>query len=1001
MAMAGSASCVRMQLLLLVNVLLVLLMAPVADAASPRIKKISLVHVNNSVLPYGLNDTVPMVVELEAPYSSADTTGECTINEQRVNITGGLFSYLVQVNDSDIHVLHYSCALHVAIGGGNHDTIKQDGVIKHQIQQIDGTVPVVDDMFMIFSSDKPARIGSVLSITLRAVNLTRGYTGKCQVNGVKDLEIMEAEDDGYYMTQYMVREGDASVDANATMPLECVVQNAANNTNSFKHDVELGFAIDAQRPHIVSTSLLFSSDHPAHEGTIIEIQITTDKPEPHLHPVTGNSCMVNNVSVSQSFAKSADDAFLITYVVGRGEAMWKAGELPVYCVVQDAAGNTATIRHFTDGNTLFARELKPVELDPDDVISAAYFPDQKLMVGFAIVAIASHSISKVCPHVGLPSISGYIITGILVGPYVLNFLSSSQIRRLRVIDELSLAYIGLTAGSKLHWKEMRPMMKSILSVTLWLTVVEYIVGTLTIAVLAGYIDFLQDTTDSERYAIALLAGCMMTARSPSSALAVIEETKSHGHFTMLVFAVTVMCDVVVICLFNINNMITESFLSEKGISFGAFVQLLLQLCCSVGMGLVLGKVMGCIILWRHAKIKRKSVLYVAQQVLKQALLLLFGWMIFAISHLTHPYMEPLLCCLVSGAVMWNCSPHPEELGILLKKLAGLVYVSFFTITGATLELDMLVKAMMLSIVLSLTRIVAIFIGSLLGGKCAGEDKEHSHVAWMAYVTQAGVTLGLAKQIQLLYPGWGSYFSTMIVAVVICNQIIGPPLLRYVLRHVGDAKKKEVGKVDGLKALVLTNNPCSDSAMSRLEMCGWNVVRHPIQISSGELTALKGQYPDAAIQEIQEQLRQQEPLDVVVVIMKRDEENFQVIRALTSACHRMKRITVLRVVVLVAGNDSAVKWTTKFADMPVTEEFGDTIDVVVVDRTEATDMLIELASCGKVVNTADIVTTPEDEEEDVHQLEEGDTSVNLQLPTRTVPGLRQSITRKVRRMMLKV
>lgn len=927
----------------------------------------------------------------------SSVSGACTVNGQNVTVAGGAFNYVVQKNDSDVVGLQYTCAL--VDGAGNAHA--QSGTIKRSELSIDGSEPVLDEVFMVFSTDKPARIGTVISITLRAKDLKNGYSGTCTVNGKGGLALLGGEDDGFYMTQYTVAQGDRSRDDGDTIPLDCLVANAAGNVFRYQEDLDLDFAIDAEGPQVVSTGILFSSDRPAHEGSIIEIQVTLEDNEPNLAVAKNQSCTINNVSVAESFTKSSSNSFLLTYVVGKGQAHWKPGALPVHCVIQDAAGNTAVVDHFTDKNTLFARELKPVELGTDDVISWNYFPDKLLLISFVIVAIASHTISKVCPHVGLPRITGYILTGILVGPYVLNFITAPQIRRLRVIDELSLAYIGLTAGSKLHWKTMKPIMKSIATVTIGLTIIEYIVGTLTITVLAGYIDFLQDTTSSEITAIALLAGCMMIARSPSSALAVIEETKSQGHFTTLVFAVTVMCDVIVIFLFNVNSMITESFLSEKSMSSKDLLRLVLQLCGSIGVGLVFGKLMALIVLWRHRKIKRKSSLLVLQQVFKQFLILLYGWTIFVVSHLVHPYLEPLLCCMVSGAVMWNTSPNPEELGILLKRLADLVYVCFFTITGATLELDMVVKALALSIVLCVTRVGAIFLGSFLGGVCAGEDRGHSKVAWMAYITQAGVTLGLAKQIQLLYPGWGSYFSTMIVAVVICNQLIGPPLLRYVLRLVGDARKKEIGKVDGLSALVLSIGINSIGAISRLEMCGWNVTSHLIESDADELALAKGVFAEHALREVTDVLAVTKPLDVVVVMMPTNDENFQVIRALTLACQKLRRLRVLRVVVQVVSHgddDDDTNWGSKFAEMPKTEEHGDTIDVVVVDRNEATDMLIELAACGKVVNTSMILASDQQTHNTAIAMEEGAADASgTALPARA--RLRQKLSKTVNRMML--
>lgn len=901
-------------------------------------------------------------------------TGDCTLNNQQTtSVVQGKMKYVVQTNDSDVDGIVFKCV--IQDGAGN--SLTEDGKIIHEDLEIDGSQPTIDTMVALFSTDKPAHIGSVISITLSATNRVSGYTGSCKVNGIEGHALIETENDGLYMTQYTVAPGDARItnDSNnhAILPLDCLVRNDVGTTAQFQKDVDLGFEVDTKAPRAVSTALLFVSDRPAHEGSIIVTQITLQEEELHLSVASNRSCLVNNVSVASSFTKSADNAYILTYVVGKGEANWRAGELSVYCVIQDQAGNKVVIDRYTDKNTLLALELKPVELDTSAMLSWEYLPDKLLLLRLILVAAASHAISKVCPQVGLPPITGYLLTGILVGPYVLDFLSLEQLRHLRIFDELSLAYIGITAGTKLHWTQMRPMLKSILVVTLSLTVIEYIVGTLTVAVLAGDIDFLQNTSDTEKYAIALLAGCMMIARSPSSALAVIEETGARGHFTTLIFAVTVMCDVMVILLFNVNSMITESFLSGQPLSATNLVTLMLQLCGSIGAGILLGKILAVILSFRSHRVKRKSVLRIVLQIAKQLLLLMIGLMVFIVSHIVHPYLEPLLCCMVAGAVMWNASTPQtaEELEIMLKKLADIVYVIFFTITGATLALDMFVQALVLSIILCFTRILAIGLGSFLGGTCAGESRDHNKVSWMAYITQAGVTLGLAKQIQLLYPGWGSYFSTMIVAVVICNQLLGPPLLRYVLQLVNDAKKQELGKVDGLSSIVLSDNDTMNAnAILRMETCGWCVHAHMIETYEPEDATPVSSAPGISLQEdakipvkslletkVLEVLKDTtKPVDVAVVMMKSDQDNFHVIRALTKACHELRRLRVLRVVVQAAGDsesrrdDNPPNWAAKFANMPHDEEFGDTIDVVVVDRMEATEMLIELAMCGKVINT---------------------------------------------------
>ena len=891
----------------------------------------------------GIGDTMEINVQLAS--SLRRIAGNCTFGTSyRVSFETTPLAY--QVQQDEVYILadklRANCVVTDAAGneGRFHGFVQESPVI-------DGTIPRVSVTDPVLVSDTPARVNSVITISFRATDMAQPteYEGNCTVNGHDDLPMRQMKDNMYTVI-YRIEQNDT--DHIQTLDTSCIVYNPAGNTFHFSQQLPIDFEIDATIPKIKTVSLLFASDAPAHEGTVIEVQIVADDNDRVLK--LGQTCQVNDRSVVNAFSHAGKQMYVLTYIVGAAEAHWKMGELKVHCELRDAAGNVAVADHFTDENTLAGIELKPVEFDPHSI--SVYLPDTILVVGFFVVAVASHTVSNVCPKVGLPRITGYFITGLLAGPYVLELITDNEMKQLRFIDEMSLGYIGIAAGSKLHWAEMRPLVRSIAWVTICLTIIEYVVGTGTIILLADHLEFLRSTTNAERYTIALLAGCMMIARSPSSALAVIQELKSKGRFTTLTFAVTVVCDMLVIFLFNINSMIAEAFLSGESMSHRRLLQLFLQICLSIGAGAVTGKLLGFLLL-KRTSIKRKSTLYSVIQVVKMVLLLTFGFATFVVSHLVSPWLEPLLTCMVAGATLRNCSSSPDELDILVKRLASFVYVCFFTLSGAGLELHMLPKAIIVSCTLCLTRIGAIFLGSYIGGTLAREDKQHNRVSWMAYVTQAGVTLGLAKQIQLLYPGWGGYFATFVIAVVICNQLIGPLLLRHVLRRVGDARIREKGKVDGLRALILSRRSYTrdmetqtSSVQSRMKSCGWNV--DVSFFTNGSFTTMEEMAP-----EVKKFITKNEPLDVVVVMMPSDELNYQLIRAVALVCNETKRLSVLRLVVSVLDSNKDTNWAWKFSEMAQHEENGDAIDVVVVDHAAAVDMLIELAAKGHVMAGAEV------------------------------------------------
>ena len=170
---------------------------------------------------------------------------------------------------------------------------------------------------------------------------------------------------------------------------------------------------------------------------------------------------------------------------------------------------------------------------------------------------------------------------------------------------------------------------------------------------------------------------------------------------------------------------------------------------------------------------------------------------FVVSHLLEPYIEPLMACMVAGFVVINFSNEraKAQLELMKEDVAVIVHVAFFTLAGAALNLSSLSRTFLISGSLFLGRIAGIFLGAYLGGYLAGDPDKFNRYSWMTYITQAGVTLGLAKKVHLENRAWGGHFATIVIAGVVLNQIAGPPLFRLGLQLVGEANKaKQKSKV---------------------------------------------------------------------------------------------------------------------------------------------------------------------------------------------------------------
>jgi len=160
---------------------------------------------------------------------------------------------------------------------------------------------------------------------------------------------------------------------------------------------------------------------------------------------------------------------------------------------------------------------------------------------------------------------------------------------------------------------------------------------------------------------------------------------------------------------------------------------------------------------------------------------------------------------------------------VLHDVGPVIYIAFFTLTGTSLALDVLAKVWGVALILFFVRLITIFIGSMSGGFIAGEPAKRNLVSWMGYVTQAGVGLGLAKEVAVEFPAFGESFATLIIAVIVLNQIIGPPLFKWVINYVKEAHPRGAFEFDGTRDAFIFGTDDQALAVSRLlKSKGWNI-----------------------------------------------------------------------------------------------------------------------------------------------------------------------------------
>ncbi len=497
------------------------------------------------------------------------------------------------------------------------------------------------------------------------------------------------------------------------------------------------------------------------------------------------------------------------------------------------------------------------------------------VLGFVWILFASDYFAKFFKKIRLPLITGFLVTGIICGPHLLNLIEAEALENLGFVNDISLAFIAFAAGAELHLKDIRSRIKSIVWNTVGQLVATFIVSSVAVYFLAEFIPFMREMSTGGKIAVSILAATIFIARSPSTLIAVISEMRAKGPFTQTAMGVTVIIDVLVIVIFTICFSIAVTIVSGIAFNLSSVGILIIELALAVGIGYILGKLIS-LILSLPVRLLVKTIL-----------MLTVGYGTFLLSpylrEISHEYLqfeihiEPLLICIIASFSVTNYSKYRAEFRKILHDTGPMVYVAFFTLIGAMLSIDILAKVWIIALILFGVRILAMIIGAYTGSVMAKDPAIYKRIGWMPYVTQAGVSLGLATQVAGEFDVWGAEFATIIIAVIVLNQFVGPPLFKWAISIIGEAHlRAETPKFDGKRDAIIFGLEDQSLALARqLQKHNWGVkiatLKKPHEVKNAA---------DVYIEFISElNLKTLKNLEAVkteaIVLMLSDEENARI------------------------------------------------------------------------------------------------------------------------------
>jgi Kef-type K+ transport system membrane component KefB len=402
-----------------------------------------------------------------------------------------------------------------------------------------------------------------------------------------------------------------------------------------------------------------------------------------------------------------------------------------------------------------------------------------LALGFALIAAALAG--ALFEKIHLPRVSGYLVFGLVCGPYLANIITRPMARDLQIVNGLAIALIALIAGLELNYSRLKPRLAAMTRVGVVTLLLLYAVLIPIVWAAWPWLPIAPEATGGARLALSLLLTSIIVSFSPTVTIAVIADTRARGPLSETVLAVVVLADLLLIVIFTMTMQLVRW---TTGAAVAGDVSLLARLSWEIFGSMAFGAILGAVFALYLRTIGRELTIA----------LLGLCLLLSELGPLFH--FEPLLAALAAGLVVENIAPPSgDELKEAVERGALPVLVVFFVAAGTSLQLDVLAVVGLTAAAVSLVRLIAIRLSVHVAARLSGIPREIGDSMWMGLVSQAGVTLGLTILVASEFPTWGLHVQSLMVALIALHELAGPVLFRGALARAG-----EIGRMDeGIEA----------------------------------------------------------------------------------------------------------------------------------------------------------------------------------------------------------
>ena len=394
-----------------------------------------------------------------------------------------------------------------------------------------------------------------------------------------------------------------------------------------------------------------------------------------------------------------------------------------------------------------------------------------ITLSLSVMLFSAFLLTRITKRLRLPNVTGYILAGVLIGPYVCGIIPQFIINGMEFVTDLALAIIAFGVGRYLKLSSLKKNGWKVVIITAMEALTTAIIVTLVMRLVFHL-----------PWSFSLLLGAIGSATAPASTIMTIRQYRAKGRFVKVLLEIVALDDVVALLAFSVCAAVAQVFTTQEGALQAEVILLpILYNLLAIALGILLGFVLHKLVNGNRSQDHRL--------LLTVAMILLLAGLCSSVN------VSPLLSCMALGSSCINFGKN-KQVFKQLNRFSPPILALFFVLSGMRLDLNALATAGIIGVTYFFVRIIGKYLGSFLGALFTKSEKNIRNCLGLALIPQAGVSIGLALLAQRILPEeMGTLLSTIILSSSVLYEMIGPACAKGALFLSGAIKPG--GPVDSI------------------------------------------------------------------------------------------------------------------------------------------------------------------------------------------------------------